>query len=192
MKKRILAALCAAMVLVFGTVTASAAVSPSAGSAVVAPVWGLGLDPAIVAAIAGAPASQTTTATATTKAQTEVVTSAAGKVAVEALPAATTTEGVNVASSVLNLPAGQAVTALASYEVKLDGKLPADISFNVTGVTASSNIAVLHKKADGTWESVPCTVANGKVTATFTSLSPVVIVELPVAKTGVSPKTGEF
>lgn len=63
---------------------------------------------------------------------------------------------------------------------------PTNITIAVPGVTAGQKVAVLHQKADGTWESVPVTnVSAGSVTATFTSLSPVAIV------TYASPKTGE-
>ncbi len=63
---------------------------------------------------------------------------------------------------------------------------PTNITIAVPGVTAGQKVAVLHQKADGTWESVPVTnVSAGSVTATFTSLSPVAIVSYA------SPKTGE-
>lgn len=62
------------------------------------------------------------------------------------------------------------------------------ITFAVPGVAAGQKIAVLHQKADGTWESLPVNnVAQDSVTATFTSFSPVAI----VAYEG-SPKTGEM
>ncbi len=63
---------------------------------------------------------------------------------------------------------------------------PTNITLEVPGITAGQKIAVLHQKADGTWESVPVVgVAAGSITATFTSLSPVAIVSYA------SPKTGE-
>ncbi len=62
---------------------------------------------------------------------------------------------------------------------------PTDITIAVPGITAGQKVAVIHQKADGTWENRPVTnVSNGSVTATFDSLSPVAIV------TYASPKTG--
>lgn len=78
----------------------------------------------------------------------------------------------------------------------VDVKLSADFSkvtipFNLTNVMQGQNIVVLHLKHDGQWEQiVPDKVENGKVTVTFTSLSPVIFVSLdkiPVK----APKTGD-
>lgn len=72
------------------------------------------------------------------------------------------------------------------FELTAEINGPTDITMEVPGITAGQKIAVLHQKADGTWESVPVkSVAAGSVTATFTSLSPVAIVSYA------SPKTGE-
>lgn len=55
------------------------------------------------------------------------------------------------------------------------------LTISAPGVKAGDNIRVLHKKADGTWETIkPSKVSNGSVTATFTSLSPIAIVRYPV------------
>lgn len=65
------------------------------------------------------------------------------------------------------------------------------IPFNVKNVVAGQNIVVLHQKADGTWETItPDKVENGKVTVTFTSLSPVAFV-VADGSAVVSPKTGD-
>ena len=54
---------------------------------------------------------------------------------------------------------------------------PATLSFNVTGVTADSHVAVLHyDTAAGAWEVVESKAGNGTITATFDSLSPVAFV----------------
>lgn len=61
------------------------------------------------------------------------------------------------------------------------------LTFAVEGVKAGDNIVILHKAATG-WETIKADkVEDGKVTATFTSLSPVAIVKLPA---GVSKDTG--
>ncbi len=114
-------------------------------------------------------------------------------------------ESSNAALSVEALPAAsKAVTAAAAWAAANNGtilqmvdvKLSADFSkvtipFNLTNVMQGQNIVVLHLKHDGQWEQiVPDKVENGKVTVTFTSLSPVIFVSLdkiPVK----APKTGD-
>lgn len=65
------------------------------------------------------------------------------------------------------------------------------IPFNIVNVKEGDNIVALHQKADGSWESItPDKVDNGKVTVTFTSLSPVAFVAADGA-TVKSPKTGD-
>ncbi len=114
-------------------------------------------------------------------------------------------ESSNAALSVEALPAtSEAVTAAAAWAAANNGtilqmvdvKLSADFSkvtipFNLTNVMQGQNIVVLHLKHDGQWEQiVPDKVENGKVTVTFTSLSPVIFVSLdkiPVK----APKTGD-
>ena len=83
------------------------------------------------------------------------------------------------------------VTAAIVAAVEIDATITgdkADIAIAVPEVKAGETVIVLHQKADGTWEQLPVVeVANGKVTATFTSFSPVVIVKVAStsAKTGV-------
>lgn len=114
-------------------------------------------------------------------------------------------ETSNAGLSVEALPAAsEAVTAAAAWAAANNGtilqmvdvKLSADFSkvtipFNLTNVMQGQNIVVLHLKHDGQWEQiVPDKVENGKVTVTFTSLSPVIFVSLdkiPVK----APKTGD-
>lgn len=76
-------------------------------------------------------------------------------------------------------------TIKAIIDVKADNGGKA--TFAVPSVKAGANIVILHLGANG-WETItPDSVEEGKVTATFTSFSPVVIVEL-AAKGG---STGE-
>ena len=56
-----------------------------------------------------------------------------------------------------------------------DVAFPLDITFEVAGVTSSTNAQVLHY-VDEQWQKEPRTVGEGTVTATFESLSPVAIV----------------
>lgn len=114
-------------------------------------------------------------------------------------------ETANTALSVEALPAtSDAATAAATWAAASNGtilqmvdvKLSASfgkvtIPFNLTNVMEGQNIVVLHLKHDGQWEQIiPDKVENGKVTVTFSSLSPVIFVSLdkiPVK----APKTGE-
>ena len=64
---------------------------------------------------------------------------------------------------------------------------PVTLTFNVAGVTADSCILLLHyNETTGKWENIPATTGNGTVTATFTSLSPIAIVELKADTAAVS------
>lgn len=84
------------------------------------------------------------------------------------------------------------VVAVVEVSLPAGVEIPAGgiaITFDVDGVVAGDKIYLLHGKADGTWETItPSNVADGKVTATFTSLSPVAIVR--VVDEATSPKTG--
>ena len=53
-----------------------------------------------------------------------------------------------------------------------------DITFPVWWIAPSDKIIVLHLKSDGVWELLPATAGDGKITATFTSLSPVMITKV--------------
>lgn len=96
------------------------------------------------------------------------------------------------------------VTVLDSMEVKtapgivVSAENPVSITFSFPGVTANSNVYVLHYE-NGNWVVVPTTVGDGVVTGTFTSLSPVALVADKTtlksavlgANRAVSPRTGE-
>lgn len=104
---------------------------------------------------------------------------------IEALPA--TSDAAKAATA---WAAANSGTVLHMIDVKLSANFSSvTIPFNLTNVKAGQNIVALHLKHDGKWEQLPCVVENGKVTVTFTSLSPVVFVSLstPVK----SPKTGD-
>lgn len=57
------------------------------------------------------------------------------------------------------------------------------ITFTVAGAKSTDNYVVLHQLHNGTWEVLNGTAGEGTVTATFTSLSPVVFVKLASATT---------
>lgn len=185
MKKKLISVLAAVMVLSFGT-TAFAANSPSA------------VDTTVTKNEA-----QTTVETTATKTAEEY----AAAVTVEGATTAATSQAVvdNAVATVSELTkdiaklvdkgqiSGNATGILkaaatdASKKVTVEVKTVLDVTgtpgkpvtFKVAGVTASSNILVLHYNGTN-WEAIPATVADGTVTATFNSFSPVAIVEFKV------------
>ena len=68
-------------------------------------------------------------------------------------------------------------------------EFPLKITFAMKGVTASSKVQILHYRCRTTaaWEKIDTTVADGTVTGTFSSLSPVAFV---VDKTTLTSATG--
>lgn len=82
---------------------------------------------------------------------------------------------------------------LAIVDVKVEGATGAvKITFDVDGIKASDEgkIFILHEKENGYWETIhPDKVEDGKITATFGSLSPVAIVKKADTATTL-PKTG--
>ena len=84
-------------------------------------------------------------------------------------------------------------TVLAVVDVVVpEGTGKVTVTFSVPGMTKdlAGKIYLLHEKHDGTWEVIhPDKVEDGKVTATFTSLSPVAIVKIADTATTL-PKTG--
>ena len=84
------------------------------------------------------------------------------------------------------------VVAVVDVSLPAGVKMPAEgisITFDVDGIVAGDKVYLLHGLDGGKWEVInPTKVEDGKVTATFTSLSPVAIVKTVAAST--SPKTG--
>lgn len=85
-------------------------------------------------------------------------------------------------------------TVLAVVDVTVpEGTGKVTITFGVTGVSKADagKIYLLHEKHDGTWEVIhPDKVEDGKVTATFSSLSPVAICKVAETAGTTLPKTG--
>ncbi len=92
---------------------------------------------------------------------------------------------------------GMHVIDVIDVSVPAGTKMPVTITFSVRGVTADSNVAVLHW--DGSkWENDSVTgisAGNGTITAQFSSLSPVALVadtaDSSSTSSTASPKTGE-
>lgn len=111
----------------------------------------------------------------------------------EEVKAEAETEAAKVAATV---SANTKATVLAVVEINLtEGEIPEGgltLTIKADGIKAGANIVLLHQKADGTWETiVPSAVKDGAIVATFTSFSPVAIVELVTpATTDTAPKAG--
>lgn len=82
------------------------------------------------------------------------------------------------------------ILALADVTIP-DAKGKVTITFSVPEVKAGETIKIGHQKADGTWEFFPADkVSNGKVTATFNSLSPVAIIKVAAEISGTTGGSG--
>ncbi len=75
-------------------------------------------------------------------------------------------------------------TVMAAFELTApeNTKFPIEVTIAVAGISAGDSVSVLHKKSDGTWETIsPATVADGYVVVSFASLSPVAVVRTATA-----------
>lgn len=89
----------------------------------------------------------------------------------------TTSELASASQVAQTLVAGDVTSAaiVAAFDVPTGA---GEATFTVNGITAGDNVVILHWNG-AEWEKItPSSVENGKVTATFGSFSPVVIVKL--------------
>lgn len=178
MKKRILALACAMALMCAMSSTAFAAGSVTTESvtkstAVVAADPALTIGSQQLTAKTIEEFAKTTTVTSTVNATIKAVSTDIAKAAVA--EAKSVVGGNAFIASVIDLsvPAG---TGEASF------------TLNCANIAAGQSVTILHQKADGTWETIkPSSVANGSVTFTLTSYSPVAIVINATA-----PKTGDM
>ena len=110
----------------------------------------------------------------------------AAKVWIEVTGSDVTNDEVTQAAKDLGISADYTVYAVADAHLKWDGDLtedqakalvtwPASIIFDVTGITADSDIKLLHKGAQG-WEEIKDAKAGaGTITGSFADLSPVAV-----------------
>ncbi|MBR2627139.1 MAG: hypothetical protein IKD30_02665 [Peptococcaceae bacterium] len=107
--------------------------------------------------------------------------------AAEAVAAVKAKFGVDITAAVTgDTKVTAAIVAIMDIKAEITGD-KADITVAVPDVKAGETVIVLHQKADGTWEQLPVVqVVDGKVVFTATSFSPIAIVK--VASTSV--KTG--
>lgn len=107
--------------------------------------------------------------------------SSAGAVTIAPVAKETVDSACKAFEEQINVPAE--LLALADVTIpNVKGKVT--ITFSVPEVKAGETIKIGHQKADGTWEFfLADKVSNGKVTATFKSLSPVAIIKVAAAGT---------
>ena len=117
--------------------------------------------------------------------------SPAASTVVTAVSNATDTDGnaVNVSiTSEIPPEYTQTVADVKEVTAPEGAKFPLKITFVMKGVTASSKVQILHyNRSASAWEKIDTTVADGTVTGTFSSLSPVAFV---VDKTTLTSATG--
>jgi LPXTG-motif cell wall-anchored protein len=73
-------------------------------------------------------------------------------------------------------------------KVKLNGSVT--LSFSVPNVISSTKVVVVHWKDDGTKEVLPATAGDGRISVTFTSLSPIAIIVENVSSAGGNANNG--
>ena len=143
--------------------------------------------------------SSTTTAPAVKGSSTVEAVKVWDKILVNGNEVSSSVSIVEATEEVVNAAKAQAVAVVGSDAVVLDvvdvnfseSFSTITIPFNLKNVKAGDKIVALHQKADGTWETItPDKVEDGKVTVTFTSLSPVAFVAGEAAAVK-SPKTGD-
>lgn len=91
----------------------------------------------------------------------------------------------NASSLGISIPEGATVktTVVGSANITIpegtDISKGIQLSIGISGIQAGKNYVLLHLTKDGVWETIkPDSIADGKVTATFKSLSPVVASEI--------------
>ncbi len=88
----------------------------------------------------------------------------------------------DVAAKAETLAKDAAVMAAFELTAPAGTTFPIKVKIAVSGISAGDSVSVLHKRSDGTWETIsPATVADGYVVVSFSSLSPVAVVRTATA-----------
>ncbi len=167
MKKRIFA-LMSALILTFGmSVSVFAASSADAGTTVTAVPVG----------------NEITQATADALANATTIAEAPAGTTIAAVSAAT----ANAAKEQAKEAAGSNAAIATVVDLKVPaGTEKASFTLTIPTIKGTDSVLILHQKSDGTWETInPDSVADGKVSFTMTSFSPVaVVIKAAAASTG--------
>ena len=167
MKKRILALVAAATLVMGMTMSVSAAGSSSASQ------------------VASTGSQTLTSATVAEFAETTTVTTSVAGAKIEAA----STETAKAAVAEANKVYGDNTFVASVVELTVPaGTGAAEFTLGCPNVWKGQTVTILHQKADGSWEQItPSKVGNNYVTFTLTSYSPVAIV-IDASK---APKTGD-
>ncbi len=180
MKKRILALVAAATLVMGMTMSVSAACSSTASSTaqqvVVLPS---------TSTVASTGTQNITANTVAEFAQTTTVTTTVAGAKIEAASAETAAAAVAQAKAIYG---DNAFIATVVELTVPEGTGAAEFTIGCPNVWKGQTVTILHQKADGSWEQIaPSKVGNNYVTFTLTSYSPVAIA-IDASK---APKTGD-
>lgn len=192
MKKKAILALALAFVMCLGTKTAYAAPSPTAADTTIL-VAAVEVDNSVGTVQALDLATLTSANNEARKLVSEIIKSAQSNVS------STVDSDGNLVLSEDGTPLGTSAepellaafefTPSASVKEELSKKGKAEVTFDVDYVKAGDHIKVLHF-VNGAWEIIdPTSVKDGKVTAVFTSFSPIVITKLTPEVAKLDPAT---
>lgn len=141
--------------------------------------------------VCAAESTGTATSSAESEAQYDKVTGAAsesGKVELLVVSKESYDAAEKIVADLVKGDDYESASIIAAADVKLSELTAAEISkgvsvtLNVSAVKEGNNYVALHQKADGSWETLPVeVVADGVVKIKFTSLSPVVLVQVEKA-----------
>lgn len=175
MKKRILALVCAATMAMGMSLTVCAAGSNSAPQAA----------QNAVVSVENSTGQTLSAATIEEFAETTTISSGVAGATIAAVPA--DTAKAVIAEANRRIGANTFIASVVDLNVPA-GTGAATFTLNCKNVWAGQKVTILHLKSDGTYEVItPSNVANGSVTFTMTSYSPIAI----VIDTAASPKTGD-
>lgn len=188
MKKKLFALLCAVTMTFAMSLTAFAAPSVNTGDVVEEEddddEEEEAKETVVVEDVKTADGQQITVAVVEDFAKTTTVTST-----VEATISAVTSDTAKAAAAQAKAVVGDNAALATVVDLSVpEGTGEASFTLNVPKVAAGQSVTILHQKKDGTWETIkPTNVANGSVTFTLTSYSPVAVVINATA-----PKTGDM
>ncbi len=182
MKKRILALVCAATMVMGMSLTVCAQGSGTAGKTAQNAVAQQSTE---IVSIENNTGQTLSAATIASFAETTGIAAGVQGATIEAVP--TNTAKAMIAEANNQVGANTFIAAVVDLKVPA-GTGTATFTLTCPNVWAGQKVTILHLKSDGTYEMItPSNVANNSVTFTMTSYSPIAI----VIDTAASPKTGD-
>lgn len=182
MKRRILALACAVTLVLGMSLTVCASDSDTAPKAAAAAQAEYSSEETVT--IANATGQSFSAATILEFSKTTTIASGVSGASISAVPVSTAKNMIAKANELVG--SGTFIASVVELNVPA-GTGTATFTINCSNVWSGQNVSILHLKSDGTYEMIKAdSVANGSVTFTMTSYSPIAI----VIDTS-SPKTGE-